>query len=302
MTELGNRLREAREAKNLSLDDLQALTKIQKRYLIGIEEGNYKIMPGKFYVRAFIKQYAEAVGLDPDQIFEDYKSEIPASYNDELPENLSRVTSRKQIASSGSKVLEFVPRILLIAFIMGAAIAVWIFMQNREPEKDNDSAIEAPTQVEQGDEPEEETETAGKEDEAKEKNADEKADADDEAEEAPAEDEAAQEVSVVQQSGYTSVLELKNTDKFVIDLSSTGDTWIGVSNGKGNTFLQKLMKSGENQTLDVSKETEVLFNIGNTLNTEIKVNGQKLEYPINPNDQVRQKVTIRFTPSETAGQ
>ncbi|MCG6183460.1 helix-turn-helix domain-containing protein, partial [Anoxybacillus sp. LAT_26] len=68
MTELGKRLREAREEKNMSLDELQEMTKIQKRYLIGIEEGNYAIMPGTFYVRAFIRQYAEAVGLDPDEL------------------------------------------------------------------------------------------------------------------------------------------------------------------------------------------------------------------------------------------
>ena len=64
MTELGARLKEARLAKGYSLEDLQEITKIQKRYLIGIEEGNYSIMPGSFYVRAFIKQYAEAVGLE----------------------------------------------------------------------------------------------------------------------------------------------------------------------------------------------------------------------------------------------
>ncbi|MDA6131043.1 helix-turn-helix domain-containing protein, partial [Escherichia coli] len=49
----------------MSLDDLQKVTKIQKRYLMGIEEGDYSMMPGKFYVRAFIKQYAEAVGIEP---------------------------------------------------------------------------------------------------------------------------------------------------------------------------------------------------------------------------------------------
>ncbi|WP_139037439.1 helix-turn-helix domain-containing protein, partial [Bacillus pumilus] len=62
MTELGKRLVEAREEKGMSLEDLQTVTKIQKRYLLAIEQGNYDIIPGKFYVRAFIKQYAEAVG------------------------------------------------------------------------------------------------------------------------------------------------------------------------------------------------------------------------------------------------
>jgi cytoskeletal protein RodZ len=61
VTELGNRLKEARLAKGLSLEDLQSITKIQKRYLIGIEEGNYSSMPGNFYVRAFVKQYQQLI-------------------------------------------------------------------------------------------------------------------------------------------------------------------------------------------------------------------------------------------------
>lgn len=48
VAELGTRLKEARLSKGYSLDDLQEITKIQKRYLVGIEEGNYSIMPGSF--------------------------------------------------------------------------------------------------------------------------------------------------------------------------------------------------------------------------------------------------------------
>ncbi|GAA3323778.1 hypothetical protein GCM10020331_049010 [Ectobacillus funiculus] len=49
VTELGQKLREAREAKGLSLDQLQEMTKkIQKRYLVSIEEGNYDVLPGEF--------------------------------------------------------------------------------------------------------------------------------------------------------------------------------------------------------------------------------------------------------------
>ena len=40
-------------------------------------------MPGKFYARAFIKQYAEAVGLEPEELFEEYKNEIPIAYEDD---------------------------------------------------------------------------------------------------------------------------------------------------------------------------------------------------------------------------
>ncbi len=64
MTELGQKLKEARGTKGLSIDQLHEITKIQKRHLVAIEEGSYDVLPGAFYARAFIKQYADAVGLN----------------------------------------------------------------------------------------------------------------------------------------------------------------------------------------------------------------------------------------------
>lgn len=67
MSELGRHLKEARLQKGMSLDDVQEVTKIRKKYLEAIEAGDYKVLPGSFYVRAFIKTYAEAVGVNPDE-------------------------------------------------------------------------------------------------------------------------------------------------------------------------------------------------------------------------------------------
>lgn len=69
---IGETLRDARIAKGYTLDDLQQTTKIQKRYLIAIEDGNFADLPGDFYVRAFIKQYADTVGLDGNELLESY--------------------------------------------------------------------------------------------------------------------------------------------------------------------------------------------------------------------------------------
>lgn len=81
MTELGQKLKEARGTKGLSIDQLHEITKIQKRHLVAIEEGNYDVLPGAFYARAFIKQYADAVGLNGEELLVEYQSTIPQSEN-----------------------------------------------------------------------------------------------------------------------------------------------------------------------------------------------------------------------------
>jgi cytoskeletal protein RodZ len=79
LSELGQLLRKARLEKGISLEDMQETTKIRKRYLEAIEDGNYKLLPGNFYVRAFIKSYSESVGLDPNEVLRMYRNVIPAS-------------------------------------------------------------------------------------------------------------------------------------------------------------------------------------------------------------------------------
>lgn len=62
-THIGERLKNARIKQGHTLDDLQQLTKIQKRYLIAIEENRLDDLPGDFFVNAFIRQYADVVGV-----------------------------------------------------------------------------------------------------------------------------------------------------------------------------------------------------------------------------------------------
>ena len=66
--QIGEQLKAARLAKNMSLDDVQQITKIQVRYLEAIESNNLSVLPGDFYVRAFIRQYALAMGLNPEDL------------------------------------------------------------------------------------------------------------------------------------------------------------------------------------------------------------------------------------------
>jgi cytoskeleton protein RodZ len=63
---VGEFLRRERELRYISLDDVAERTKISRRYLEAIEEGQYDRLPGETFVRGFIRSYAQSVGLDPD--------------------------------------------------------------------------------------------------------------------------------------------------------------------------------------------------------------------------------------------
>ncbi|MGG1551208.1 helix-turn-helix domain-containing protein [Paenibacillus ferrarius] len=116
--DLGYILRKTRLEKKMSLDELQEVTKIRKRYLEAIEEGNYKVLPGSFYVRAFIKSYAEALGLDPTEVLSMYQSTNPTPVVEKpvveaIRPNRSSVHNTEKMSRWASSLM-FVCFILLI--------------------------------------------------------------------------------------------------------------------------------------------------------------------------------------------
>lgn len=303
MTELSNKLREARLSLGLSLDDLQTTTKIQKRYLQALEEGNYSIIPGPFYVRAFIKQYAEAVQLDPEELFAEYKSDIPSTHGEDFPEKLSRVQTRKDVAPGNSKLFAILPRLLIGVFIIGAVALAYFLVVNI---KENGESAEEPAttdseQIKYEDKLSEKEAEEGNESEASKNDENQTSGANGVTEEETTEEETAptQEVTVAESKGKETVYEVKNAEKFEVKLVSTGETWVNMLNGKGHSFWQGILKTGaeDNKVVDYSKEQEAVLVIGNSQATEIYVNDQKLEYATPPVNQVRQDITIRYVPT-----
>ena len=64
---VGEELREARNALGVSLEDAATQLRINKRYLQALEEGRVKDLPGAAYAVGFVRSYATALGLDPDE-------------------------------------------------------------------------------------------------------------------------------------------------------------------------------------------------------------------------------------------
>ena len=73
MDELGHILREARETKGLTLNEVQEQTRISQRYLEALEVGDYDLLPSPVHVRGFLRNYARFLGLDPEPLLERYE-------------------------------------------------------------------------------------------------------------------------------------------------------------------------------------------------------------------------------------
>jgi len=78
MAEIGGLLQEAREKKNCSFDDVAAATKINKRYLLAMEQEEWNRLPGKVYARGFLRTYARFLGLDEQAVCDLYEASLVA--------------------------------------------------------------------------------------------------------------------------------------------------------------------------------------------------------------------------------
>jgi len=66
MPTMGEVLTEARHRRGVNLDDVEAHTKIRKKYLLALEQDDYSQLPEPIYAKGFLQIYAEYLGIDPE--------------------------------------------------------------------------------------------------------------------------------------------------------------------------------------------------------------------------------------------
>ncbi len=74
---IGPRLREAREAKGLSLEELGSKLRLRTTILDALERGDFAALPEPVYTASYLRNYAQAVNLEPQTIVDAY-TRVPA--------------------------------------------------------------------------------------------------------------------------------------------------------------------------------------------------------------------------------
>jgi transcriptional regulator with XRE-family HTH domain len=75
--EIGISLREARERRGLEIARVAAETRIRASYLSALENERFDNLPGRVYARAFLREYAEHLGLDGQRFLDAYDARFP---------------------------------------------------------------------------------------------------------------------------------------------------------------------------------------------------------------------------------
>ena len=89
----GKKLEEARRQLGLSLQEVSDRIRVRREFLEALETMNVKLLPGKAYALAFLRSYAQVLGLNADEIVEQFQAESA----------LTREDAQKQIRSPTSK-------------------------------------------------------------------------------------------------------------------------------------------------------------------------------------------------------
>ena len=72
MASFGENLRRERELRGIELREMADATKISIRFLQALEQDRVDILPGGMFPRAFVRQYAKYLGLDPERLVAEF--------------------------------------------------------------------------------------------------------------------------------------------------------------------------------------------------------------------------------------
>ncbi|MCR5558892.1 MAG: DUF4115 domain-containing protein [Schwartzia sp.] len=73
---VGSTLRSAREKRGLTIKDIENETSIRSAYTDALEKGNYEALPSEVYVKGFIRNYAEFLNLNADNLVQEFREEL----------------------------------------------------------------------------------------------------------------------------------------------------------------------------------------------------------------------------------
>jgi len=263
LTKFAEELKQARLNSNVSLQQMANKTKIDIKFLEAIDEGNFAFLPD-LYIRAFIKEYASLVGLNPDSAIKKFdaakKGEFPVEEQekpflqsvierDQLEQKkpalstrplkaYSDITEKETQNSSDQKRNQIIFVLVTVGIIAISVLVYFVFFNNNNKiivtERPYEESIEENTRyIEQ-----------------------------------PAADTSLTEDS-------DSVMIISNGDSLLLKISSTNQCWVKViSDDKSE--IEFMLPPSSSKTLKASDNFKLI--LGNSGGIQLSLNNKLLQF------------------------
>ncbi len=121
MRTVGQILKEEREKKFYTLDEIEKITKIRKELLQALEAGQYQKLPPSTFVQGFIKNYGKFLNLDTEKLLAIFRREF--SENKNPPRILDSLQN-----PINNKTFRLTPTRVLISVIFSLVLIFFIYL------------------------------------------------------------------------------------------------------------------------------------------------------------------------------
>jgi cytoskeleton protein RodZ len=119
MNTVGEKLKKERIQRGISLDQMAASTRIQKKFLQALEEGRYEVLPASVFIVGFIRSYSAFLGVDASPLVAEYEADRQALKPTVEP---FRLPSRRR---AGIKKLPLVAGAFVIIAVVAGGVAYY---------------------------------------------------------------------------------------------------------------------------------------------------------------------------------
>ena len=114
---LGEKLRQAREERDISISEVAEQTRISPLYIEAIENDDYSPLPGGIFNKGFIKSFAKFVGVDEEEALQDYSRQLAQQNQGES--DTDPKTYRPEVLTDDRSRSSLLPTIIFAVIILG---------------------------------------------------------------------------------------------------------------------------------------------------------------------------------------
>jgi cytoskeleton protein RodZ len=118
-------LREQREERGISIEEVAKSLRIRAAFLKAIEQGRFEELPGAAYIPAFLRGYASYLGLDAQKVLTAYQlsGSLPVVRPVSLPADFPMAERRAPVGLA----------VLTVLLVIAAGYAVWHYLPQQQP-------------------------------------------------------------------------------------------------------------------------------------------------------------------------